>query len=200
MNLSKTAKAPTLQNSQANISQQIIRDEPLFRGGGGRYLFRIKIVLKLQLAEKIVCFKVMKEKIVCKATGHFFEIHWYRNYSIKPPLSFKPLLSNKPPLKHTFLISPPLKLCKNSLFRYRVSYGVFKFNISNVYLHVSQLDDLFLKFCFKILIIVLDLQNAMNVPGTTSPSSSILAPAEENFRMQMSRVKSLQRRKESSID
>ena len=48
----------------------------------------------------------------------------------------------------------------------------------------------------KILIIVLDLHNAPNVPETTSPSSSILAPAGENFKMQLSRVKNLQRRKE----
>ena len=47
---------------------------------------------------------------------------------------------------------------------------------------------------FKILIIVLDFQNAQNVPGTTSPSSSILAPAGENFRMQLSRVKNLERK------
>ena len=42
---------------------------------------------------------------------------------------------------------------------------------------------------FKILIIVLDLQNALNVPGTTSPSSSIFAPAGENFRVQLSQPK-----------
>ena len=48
---------------------------------------------------------------------------------------------------------------------------------------------------FKVLIIVLDLQNALNVPGTTSPSSSILAPAGENFRMQLSRVKNCRKKK-----
>ena len=129
----------------------------------------------------------------------YISLENYCNYSIKPPLSFKPPSNNKPPLKDTFFNKPPSQVLQNQFIQIFGKLWRFKFNISNVYHHVSQLDDLFSSSVFKILIIVFDLQNALNLPGTTSLSSSILAPTGENFRMQLSRVKNLQRRKESSI-
>ena len=52
-----------------------------------------------------------------------------------------------------------------SLYRDEIGCDVFKFSISNVYFHVSQLDDVFSCSVFKNLIIVIDLQNVLNVQG-----------------------------------
>ena len=93
----------------------------------------------------------------------------YRNYSIKPLSLLNPLHLIYPPLNIHFsiglsLLSPPFTFCKicsfqkitNSLLR------VFKFNISNVYFHVSKLDDFFSSSFFKIFIIALDLLLVLN--------------------------------------
>ena len=68
MNLIKT-----LQVAKAFIGTPI-RDGPLSFYQGG-YFFIKKIVRKLSLAEKVVCFKVMKGKNCPQRQRKFFEIH-----------------------------------------------------------------------------------------------------------------------------
>ena len=69
-----------------------------------------------------------------------------------------------------------------SLFRGGITYDVFKFNVSNVYFHVSQLDDFLSSSVFKIFLIVLDLQNALNVTVATSPPSTFSHMLEKSLR------------------